>query len=214
MIEMDVIADNQLNIFSTARHSLLPFDGEVFLYPNFYQEDGVYDVFDELKHSILWKQDKMKIYGKQVNFPRLTSWYADGDKTYTYSGVVNIPLPFTPLLRKIKEAAEQQCNKQFNSALLNFYRNGGDSMGWHSDNEKELSGNPVIASASFGATRTFQFKHKQQKNAKVSMALSNGSLLIMQGETQHHWLHQVPKTTDDTGPRINITFRDIKYGGD
>ena len=204
-------ADNQLNIFSPARHNLLPFDGEVFLYPNFYQEDGVYDVFNELKHSILWKQDKMKIYGKQVNFPRLTSWYSDSGKVYTYSGVENIPLPFTPLLLQIKEAAEQQCNKPFNSALLNFYRNGEDSMGWHSDNEKELSGNPVIASASFGATRIFQFKHKQQKNAKVSMALSNGSLLIMQGETQHHWLHQVPKTTGETGPRINITFRDIKY---
>jgi alkylated DNA repair dioxygenase AlkB len=206
-----MIVDNQLNIFSPARQNLLPFDGEVFLYPNFYQEDGVYDVFNELKHSILWKQDKMKIYGKLVNFPRLTSWYSDSGKTYTYSGVVNTPLPFTPLLLKIKEAAEQQCNKEFNSALLNFYRNGEDSMGWHSDSEKELSGNPVIASASFGATRAFQFKHKQQKNGKVSMALSNGALLIMQGETQHHWLHQVPKTTGETGERINITFRDIKY---
>ncbi|WP_183566317.1 alpha-ketoglutarate-dependent dioxygenase AlkB family protein [Mucilaginibacter sp. SP1R1] len=207
---MDLFSDNQLNIFDT-HHNLLPFDGEVFLYPNFYQEDGVYDLFEELKHSILWKQDKMKIYGRQVNFPRLTSWYADNDKTYTYSGVVNTPIPFTPLLLKLKQAAETQCGKQFNSALLNFYRNGEDSMGWHSDDEKELSGNPVIASASFGATRTFQFKHKEQKNAKTSVALSNGSLLIMQGQTQHHWLHQVPKTTRQPGQRINITFRDIKY---
>jgi alkylated DNA repair dioxygenase AlkB len=203
--------DNQLNIFNNTHQNLLPFDGEVFLYPNFYQEDDVYDLFEELKHSILWKQDKMKIYGRAVNFPRLTSWYADGDKTYTYSGVVNTPIPFTPLLIQIKQAAEAQCGKQFNSALLNYYRNGEDSMGWHSDDEKELSGNPIIASASFGATRVFQFKHKQQKNAKISIALNNGSLLIMQGQTQHHWLHQVPKTTNDPGPRINITFRDIKY---
>lgn len=211
VIKMDIFADNQLNIFNPTRQNLLPFDGEVFLYPNFYQEDGVYDLFDSLKHSILWKQDKMKIYGKSVNFPRLTSWYAEGDKTYTYSGVVNTPLPFTPLLLKIKQAAEAQCGKQFNSALLNYYRDGSDSMGWHSDDEKELSGNPVIASASFGATRVFQFKHKQQKKAKVSVALGNGSLLIMQGQTQHHWLHQVPKTAQEQGPRINITFRDIKY---
>ena len=112
---------------------------------------------------------------------------------------------------KIKKAAEAQCGKQLNSALLNYYRDGSDSMGWHSDDEKELSGSPVIASASFGATRVFQFNHKQQKKAKVSVALGNGSLLIMQGQTQHHWLHQVPKTALDPGPRINITFRDIKY---
>ncbi|GAA3967749.1 alpha-ketoglutarate-dependent dioxygenase AlkB family protein [Mucilaginibacter dorajii] len=203
--------DNQLNIFNTPNQNILPFDGEVLLYPNFYQEDGVYAIFEELKHTILWKQDAMKIYGKVVNFPRLTSWYADGDQEYIYSGVVNTPIPFTPLLLKIKEAAEAQCDKQFNSALLNYYRNGGDSMGWHSDDEKELSGNPVIASASFGATRTFQFKHKTQKNARVSVGLNNGSLLIMQGATQHHWLHQVPKTAKEMGPRINITFRDIKY---
>jgi alkylated DNA repair dioxygenase AlkB len=208
---MDIFADNQLNIFNNTPQNLLPFDGEVFLYPNFYQEDGVYDLFEELKHTILWKQDKMKIYGNSVNFPRLTSWYADGDKTYTYSGVVNTPIPFTPLLIQIKQAAEAQCGKQFNSALLNFYRNGEDSMGWHSDDERELSGDPVIASVSFGATRIFQFKHKVQKNAKISIALNNGSLLIMQGQTQHYWLHQVPKTTKDPGPRINITFRDIKY---
>lgn len=208
---MDLFVDNQLGMFNTAHQNILPFDGEVYLYPNFFEEEGVYEIFEQLKHTILWKQDKMKIYGKMVNFPRLTSWYADGDQTYTYSGVVNTPIPFTPLLIKIKEAAEQQCGKQFNAALLNYYRHGGDSMGWHSDDETELSGNPVIASVSFGATRAFQFKHKEQKSAKVSIALNNGSLLIMQGQTQHHWLHQVPKIGKEYGPRINITFRDIKY---
>lgn len=206
-----MFSDNQLGMFTTAHQNILPFDGEVYLYPNFFEEEGTLGIFEQLKHSILWKQDKMKIYGKMVNFPRLTSWYADGDQEYTYSGVVNTPIPFTPLLRQIKEAAEQQCGKQFNSALLNYYRHGDDSMGWHSDDEKELAGNPVIASASFGATRTFQFKHKQQKSAKVSIALNNGSLLIMQGATQHNWLHQVPKTAKQPGPRINITFREIKY---
>lgn len=206
-----MFSGNQLDIFSRAHQSILPFDGEVYLYPDFYEEQGTRLIFEQLKNSILWKQDKMKIYGKTINFPRLTSWYADGDQEYTYSGVLNTPVPFTPLLLKIKEAAEQQCGRQFNSALLNYYRDGSDSMGWHSDDEAELSDNPVIASVSFGATRTFRFKHKQQKDAKVAIDLNNGSLLIMQGATQHHWLHQVPKTAKQPGPRINITFRDIKY---
>ena len=208
---MDPFLKNQFSLFNPAQaENILPFDGEVYLYQNFYEEDGLYSYFEELKHSILWKQDKMKIYGRQVNFPRLTSWYSDSDKTYTYSGVINTPLPFTPLLIKIKEATEALCKKQFNAALLNYYRDGRDSMGWHSDDERELSENPVIASASFGATRVFQFKHKVQKTVKVSLALNNGSLLVMQGETQHHWLHQVPKAKNEQNPRINITFRNIK----
>ncbi len=98
MYKLLTISDNPLNRFNAINQNILPFDGEVFLYPNFYQEDGAYDIFEQLKHTILWKQDAMKIYGKMVKFPRLTSWYADGDQEYTYSGVVNTPIPFTPLL--------------------------------------------------------------------------------------------------------------------
>jgi alkylated DNA repair dioxygenase AlkB len=201
---MDLFMNDQLNLFGTPKN-LLPFDGEVILHPHFFKED----VFAPLVDETPWKQDKMKIYGKEVDFPRLTAWYGDSDEVYVYSGVVNVPVKFSQLLNSIKQAAEQQCGQQFNSALLNYYRSGNDSMGWHSDNESELGVNPVIASVSFGASRVFQFKHKQQKNAKVSIALNNGDLLVMQGQTQHNWLHQVPKTSKAPGARINITFRHI-----
>lgn len=199
---MDLFNNNEINLFGQGQN-LLPFDGEVLLYPYFFKED----VFARIVEETPWKQDKMKIYGKEVDFPRLTAWYGDSDEVYVYSGVVNMPVPFSPLLNDIKQAAEKQCGQQFNTALLNYYRDGNDSMGWHSDDETELGTNPVIASVSFGASRAFQFKHKRQKDAKVSVELRNGDLLIMQGQTQHNWLHQVPKTAKRPGPRINITFR-------
>jgi len=201
---MDLFNDDQLNLFGASKN-LLPFDGEVLLYPHFFKRD----VFEQLVNETPWKQDKMKIYGKEVNFPRLTAWYGESDEVYVYSGVVNVPVGFSPLLLDIKQATEQQSGHTFNTALLNYYRDGNDSMGWHSDDETELGGNPVIASVSFGASRVFQFKHKRDKNAKVSIALNNGDLLIMQGQTQRHWLHQVPKTSRTQGARINITFRFI-----
>jgi len=201
---MDLFNNDQLSLFGASKN-LLPFDGEVLFYPNFFKQD----VFEQLVNETPWKQDKMKIYGKEVNFPRLTAWYGESDEVYVYSGVVNVPVRFSPLLLDIKQAAERQSGHRFNTALLNYYRDGNDSMGWHSDDETELGGNPVIASVSFGASRVFQFKHKRDKNAKVSISLNNGDLLIMRGQTQHHWLHQVPKTSKMQGARINITFRFI-----
>lgn len=185
--------------------NLLPFDGEVLFYADFLGNE----YFELLKSEINWKQEGMKMYGKEVLFPRLTAWYAEDGKTYKYSGLVNIPQEFTPNLLKIKEMVELKTGKKFNSALLNYYRNGQDSMGWHSDDEPELGKNPVIASVSLGAARKFQFKHKTMPKSLININLSPGSLLIMQGATQHHWLHQVPKIKD-AGERINITFRWIK----
>ena len=185
--------------------NLLPFDGEVLFYADFLGNE----YFELLKSEINWKQEGMKMYGKEVLFPRLTAWYAEDGKTYKYSGLVNIPQEFTPNLLKIKEMVELKTGKKFNSALLNYYRNGQDSMGWHSDDEPELGKNPVIASVSLGAARKFQFKHKTMPKSLININLSPGSLLIMQGATQHHWLHQVPKVKDAL-ERINITFRWIK----
>jgi alkylated DNA repair dioxygenase AlkB len=182
--------------------NLLPFDGEVLFYANFLGNE----YFELLKSEINWKQEGMKMYGKEVLFPRLTAWYAEEGKTYKYSGLVNIPQEFTLNLMKIKEKVELKTGKKFNSGLLNYYRNGQDSMGWHSDDETELGKNPVIASVSLGAERKFQFKHKTIPKSLINITLSPGSLLIMQGATQHHWLHQVPKVKD-AGERINITFR-------
>ncbi|MCP9769166.1 alpha-ketoglutarate-dependent dioxygenase AlkB [Lacihabitans sp. LS3-19] len=185
--------------------NLLPFDGEVLFYADFIGNE----YFELLKSEINWKQEGMKMYGKEVLFPRLTAWYAEEGKTYKYSGLVNIPQKFTPNLLKIKEMVELKTAKKFNSALLNYYRNGQDSMGWHADDETELGKDPVIASISLGAERKFQFKHKTIPKTLINMNLSPGSLLMMQSTTQHHWLHQVPKIKE-AGERINITFRWIK----
>ena len=191
-------------------NNLLPYDGEVFLYENLMKETVVLEYFNQLEKNIAWKQEGMRIYGKQVNFPRLTAWYGDEGKTYKYSGLLNEPLPFTGLLVEIKETVEHLIGEQFNSALLNFYRDGNDSMGWHSDDEPELGINPTIASVSFGETRNFQFKHKKIANTLLNFLLANNSLLVMKGATQHNWKHQVPKRSKLSGARINITFRKIE----
>ena len=191
-----------MNLFEN--QNLLPFEGELLYYPDFVSND----FFETIKNETHWKQEGMKIYGKEVLFPRLTAWYAAEGKTYKYSGLVNIPVAFSDTLLILKKLIEQKTGHHFNSALLNYYRNGNDSMGWHADDEPELGKNPVIASLNLGAARKFQIKHKVQKNSTRSLLLESGSLLMMQGEMQHHWLHQIPKVKE-AGERINITFRKI-----
>jgi alkylated DNA repair dioxygenase AlkB len=167
-------------------------------------------LFDSLKHEIAWKQDHIKLFGKVHPTPRLVAWHGDQHCTYTYSGVVNTPLAWTPTLLTIKDRIEQLLYPaKFNCVLLNFYRDGHDKMGWHSDDEKELGPNPNIASVSFGATRRFDFKHKTDPNNKFSLELHSGSVLLMQGDMQHHWLHQLPAQKRILTPRINLTFRFI-----
>ena len=190
--------------------NLLPFDGEVYLHDNLMTEKRELEYLNKLEKNIEWKQEGMKIYGKEVDFPRLTAWYGEEGKTYKYSGLVNEPIPFSDLLLEIKEAVEHITGEQFNSALLNLYRDGRDSMGWHSDDEQELGINPTIASVSFGQARNFQFKHKKIPDTLHSFLLTNNSLLVMKGATQHHWKHQVPKSVKPMGSRINITFRKIE----
>jgi alkylated DNA repair dioxygenase AlkB len=167
-------------------------------------------LFDSLKHDVAWKQHHIKLFGKVHPTPRLVAWYGDPHCTYTYSGVVNTPLAWTPTLLTIKDRIEQLLYPaKFNCVLLNFYRDGHDKMGWHSDDEKELGPNPNIASVSFGATRRFDFKHKTDPSNKFSLELHNGSVLLMQGDMQHHWLHQLPAQKRILTPRINLTFRFI-----
>lgn len=199
----------QLDFFKAASANLLPFDGEVHLINNFLKEAIPNHFFNQLQDTIAWKQEGMKMYGKHLNFPRLTAWYGEEGKVYKYSGIVNIPLPFTQLLLEMKLAVETHTGCSFNSALLNLYRNEKDSMGWHCDDEDELSINPVIASLSFGETRSFQFKHKHLAKTTQTIQLPNNNLLLMQGTTQDHWVHQIPKSTKPCLPRVNITFRKI-----
>ena len=167
-------------------------------------------LMNALQEEIPWKQEHIKLFGKTHPTPRLTAWHGDEHCVYKYSGVVNQPFPWTPSLLTIKSRIESLSNgATFNCVLLNFYRDGSDKMGWHSDDEKELGPNPSIASVSFGATRRFDFKHKTEAHNKFSIHLESGSLLLMQGDMQHHWLHQIPTQKRIQEPRINLTFRYI-----
>ncbi len=182
-------------------------NGDAAFYPSFFSRADADRLLEELRESTAWRQESIKLYGKPVDIPRLTAWYGDKDSVYTYSGITNVPRPWTPALLEVKNPVERPSGVVFNSVLLNRYRTGRDSVAWHSDDEKEFGENPIIASVSFGGVRTFQFRHKELKNLKTSVALTHGSLLIMRGTTQRHWLRQIPKTTRDVEERINLTFR-------
>lgn len=184
-------------------------DGDAVFFAAFFPQADADRLFRELLETVAWRQDTMTLFGKPVALPRLTAWYGDAGAEYEYSGILNAPLAWIPPLLEVKHAIEAPSGISFNSVLLNRYRSGQDSVAWHSDDEKEFGENPVIASVSFGDTRTFQFRHKTRKALKASIELTHGSLLIMRGATQHHWLHQIPKTKRDVGERINLTFRAV-----
>jgi alkylated DNA repair dioxygenase AlkB len=164
------------------------------------------EVFARLVGETPWREESVVVYGKRHLQPRLTAWY--GDASYTYSGLRLEPLPWTELLLVIRGAVEAACGHRFNSVLLNRYRNGRDSMGMHSDDEPKLGLDPVIASLSYGATRTFILRHKRDKRT-IRLALDDGSLLLMSGQLQRHWLHGINKSSRPLGERINLTFRYI-----
>lgn len=186
-------------------------DAEVLYYRACFSGEESTHYWQELQTDIAWRQEAIKLFNKEIPQPRLTAWYGDEGAIYSYSNIVNHPLPWTATLQEIKARAEEIAQASFNSVLLNYYRHGQDSMGWHQDNEPELGANPIIASVSFGATRRFQFRHKKRKDLDtITIVLEHGSLLLMQGATQHYWKHQLPKTTQAVGVRINLTFRFIK----
>lgn len=186
-------------------------DGELWLMPHFLDIKKSELYFRQLFENIHWKEEQIKLFGKTYLVPRKTAWYGDEQCVYEYSGIVCEPTSWTAVLLEIKDAIEAQLsNVTFNSVLLNLYRNGNDKMGWHADDEKELGINPIIASVSLGAIRRFDLKHKKLPNEKHQYYLGSGSLMIMTGETQHHWLHQIPAQKKIMEPRINLTFRNIK----
>ena len=185
-------------------------DAEIIYYPHFFDEKEADVIFEQLKTETLWQQDDIRIFGKTHQQPRLTALYGNEEKSYSYSNIKMQPHPWNLLLQKIKSQIESVSDTNFTTVLLNYYRDGKDSNGWHADDEKELGVNPIIASVSFGAERTFQLKHNWDKTQKKSILLEHGSLLIMQGTTQHFWKHQIPKTSKAIGSRINLTFRVIQ----
>src|SRR5260221_11733714 len=154
----------------------------------------------QLIAEIPWRQENILVWGKLYSQPRLVAWYGDSGSDYTYSGIKLPPIPWTDLLLDIKNRVETLTAMNFNSVLLNYYRDNRDSMGFHSDDEPELGRGPVIASVSLGEERTFIMKHKVNKRAKpVRIRLASGRLLLMKGQTQHHWKHGIAKTAHPCG---------------
>lgn len=158
---------------------------------------------------IAWQQDYLKLYGKNIPLPRLTSWYGDQGKSYEYSGIKSDPHPWNDGLLHLKNRIEECAEHEFNCVLLNWYRDGQDSLSWHADDERELGNNPVIGSANFGATRDFLVRRKDDASRKLALPLKHGTLLIMRGEMQHFWEHSVPKRSKVLDNRFNLTFRTI-----
>ncbi len=181
--------------------------------PNFLSPTEADRLYEVLRESVPWRHDEIRIFGKTYPQPRLTALFADNGRSYSYSGITMEPAPFTQELKSLKAQVEQRSGHRFTTCLLNLYRDGKDSNGWHADDEKELGPNPVIASVSLGHTRAFHLKHRSRKSLRYRMMLSHGSLLVMEGTMQHHWLHQIPKTRKAVGPRINLTFRNIDRAG-
>jgi len=198
--------DIQLPIDGTALD--LP-DARLRYFKNFFNTSDSVHFYNTLLEDTPWQQDPITIFGKTYDQPRLTALYAYNSNPYSYAGITMNPHKMTPTLTKIYDRVRKESPVEFTSVLLNLYRNGKDSNGWHADNEKELGQSPIIASISFGAERFFHLKHRNIKEARLKILLHSGSLLLMEGNTQERWLHQIPKTTKPLAPRINLTFRKI-----
>jgi alkylated DNA repair dioxygenase AlkB len=206
---MDLFSANEENLERKFEiFSLL--DGEVLFMKNFLKQDESLEFFNKLNSTIHWKQEEIKYYGKIYPVPRKTAWYGYEGFDYSYSGINCNPEPWTKELLFLKNEIEKFLpGVDFNSVLLNMYRNGNDKVSWHSDDEKELGINPTIASLSIGETRRFDLKHKDNSELQYKFELTPGSLIIMRGALQHYWLHQIPVQKKVTHPRINLTFRTI-----
>jgi len=178
-------------------------------YPQFLSQLQANKCLENLLQELNWQSQPIKIFGKMIMQPRLMAWYGNPDVPIKYSGVTFEPNNWTPTLLVLKAKIESLLGTEFNGVLCNLYRDGMDSMGWHSDNEAYLGKLPIIPSLSLGAERIFQLKHKTEKGLSKNLKLEHGSLLLMQGETQNHYKHQLPKTKLISAPRINLTFRQI-----
>lgn len=189
--------------------NLIPHNGEAYYYPSFFDRSLSDRYIKLMQEKIHWQQEPIWIFGKKVMQPRLTALYGNPEIPYGYSGIEMQPFAWLDFLLEIKHKIEEKSQTEFTHVLLNYYRDGQDSMGWHRDNEKVLGQNPVIASLSFGVPRKFQFRLYQDKTVKRELILEHGSFLLMKGETQHYWEHQLPKSTRVGGARINLTFRKI-----
>lgn len=188
--------------------NLLPYDGMVNYHGIVFPPSESQQLFQSLLSSIEWEHDEVMMFGKIITTKRKVAWYGDKPFDYTYSQVKKTALPWNDSLVTIKQKIESLSGETYNSCLLNLYHDGNEGMGWHTDDEKELKKEGAIASISLGVARKFCFKHKSSQE-KVDLLLGNGSLLVMKGATQSHWLHRLPPSTKIKEPRINLTFRTI-----
>lgn len=198
---MDLFNNNRLN-------NILPYDGEAVYYGQIVSIQKAQYYFDQLLSTIEWQKDEAIIFGQLVTTKRKVAWYGNQPFKYTYSKTTKTALAWTPELLELKKIIEEKTGETFNSCLLNLYHNGDEAMAWHSDSEIDLKKNGAISSLSFGADRKFSFKHKKKKQ-KIDITLEKGSLLVMKGTTQTHWLHRLPPSKKIKTARINLTFRTI-----
>lgn len=185
-------------------------DAALDYYPGWVDSETADAWLEDLVSATPWSQPEIRIYGRQVAVPRMVAWYGDADAGYRYSGLRHDPLAWTPLLQDIRERLQNETGQRFNGVLLNLYRDGRDAMGWHSDDEPELGDCPTVASLSLGAERRFDLRRKGSGRIQHSLVLAHGSLLVMRGTTQHHWQHQIARTSKVLQPRLNLTFRLIE----
>lgn len=181
-------------------------DDGIVLYCEGYSDESI----DSVVEGLSWRNDFITMYGKTHPLPRKTAWHGASGITHSYSGIKMVAVEWTPILLKLKNQLEDELKTTFNSVLINYYRDGSDHMSWHADDELELGPTPIIASLSFGETRSFQLKHKFDKSKEtVHINITDGSLVVMKGELQNFWVHKIAKTAKTIGPRVNLTFRNI-----
>jgi alkylated DNA repair dioxygenase AlkB len=188
----------------TNQRNILPYDGHAYLVDD---TSGAFDwpkITACLAETITWRSETARVFCREMPIPRMQAWFGDAD--YKYSGILLRAGPLPEIVQRLRERAEEVSGTSYNAVLLNLYRNGADSVGWHSDNEPGLGERPIIASVSLGATRRFQFRHRRTKET-IALELKEGHWLVMAGPTQRFWVRQVPKTKAVVGPRINLTFR-------
>ncbi len=204
-------------MFDLERNISLP-EAELYYDASFLKKEESKALFERLLNNIKWRQSEILMFGKRVKEPRLTAAFGNPGKKYCYSGITLDCLPWTAELFALKEKIETTMagritafdpSRAFNTVLLNYYRDGSDSMGWHSDDEKELGRAPVIASITLGESRRFLFRRKDDISQKYELLLASGSLLIMHGQMQHFWSHSIPKERQKNGARLNLTYRYI-----
>jgi len=196
--------------FAERAEAVVGCDSLLLYYPHFHPAWAVDSIFRKLLSEIAWEQKHINFWGKTSPVPRLTSWHSSENKSYSYSGILNSSAPHNEVLDDLYQAVEAITGIEFNSVLLNLYRDGNDAMGWHSDDEKNLDGNTDIVSLSYGVKRDFQVKRKDKSKKLINIGLGSGSLLVMKSPFQESWLHRVPRRKEVKGARINLTFRRLR----